>query len=227
MFWADEITEQVRSRFAEKLKSKQPVIVRDEKTASGRVHVGSLRGVAVHGAISELLTSLGIANTYLFEINDFDPMDGLSEELKEKGFSKYLGMPLCNVPSPDGKAKNFAEYYGGEFAGVITESGYKPQFYRSSELYLAGRYNDAIRTALENADKIRAIYKDVSGSVRESDWNPVQVICEKCGKVSTTKVTGFDGETVTYECKDLEWTNGCGYSGKVSPFDGRASCPGR
>jgi len=225
MFWADDIAKQIKERYASKIAAGQPIIIRDEKTASGRVHVGSLRGVAIHGIIFEILKEQGIPCKYLFEINDFDPMDGLPVYLDEKVFSQYLGKPLCDVPSPDGKAKNFAEFYAEEFMQVIRELGFEPEFYRSSDLYRTGKYNDLIRTALLKAESIREIYKRISGSVRGTDWNPVQVICEKCGKVSTTKISGFDGSLVTYKCVDLEWTKGCGNVGKTSPFDGRAKLP--
>ena len=225
MFWADDIVKQIKDIYAEKIASGKPIVIRDEKTASGRVHVGSLRGVAIHGIIFEILKEQGIPCKYLFEINDFDPMDGLPIYLDQEVYKKYLGKPLCDVPSPDGIAKNFAEFYAEEFMQVIHELGFEPEFYRSSDVYKSGKYNDLIRTALVKADAIREIYKRISGSVRGADWNPVQVICEKCGKVSTTKITGFDGEQVTYKCSDLEWTNGCGNEGKTSPFDGRAKLP--
>jgi lysyl-tRNA synthetase class 1 len=225
MFWVDSLLEDIQKKYADKIGRKEPLIIRDEKTASGRVHVGSLRGVAIHGAVSEALTKKGIANKYLFEINDFDPMDGIPAYLDQEVYKKYLGMPLCNVPSPDGKAKNFAEYYGGEFVQVIGELGYEPEFYRSSDVYKAGKYDPFIKTALLKADLIREIYKRISGSVRGEDWSPVQMICEKCGKVSTTKVTGFDGKEVSYVCADIEWTTGCGNTGKRSPFGGNAKLP--
>jgi lysyl-tRNA synthetase class 1 len=75
------------------------------------------------------------------------------------------------------------------------------------------------------ADTIRKIYKRVSGSERADDWIPVQVVCEQCGKVSTTKITSFDGKEVSYSCNDIEWTKGCGHTGKISPFGGNAKLP--
>ncbi|MBX4198210.1 lysine--tRNA ligase [Candidatus Parcubacteria bacterium] len=225
MYWADDIVQQIKTRYKDKISKKEPIIIRDEKTASGRVHVGSLRGVAIHGLVSELLTEQGINNKYLFEINDFDPMDGIPTYLDQEKYKQYLGMPLNNVPSPDGKAKNFAEYYGQEFVQVIKELGFTPEIYRSSEVYKSGKYNDVIRIALDNAEKIREIYKRVSGSQRDDKWYPVQIICENCGKVSTTKITSWDGKEVSYTCADLEWTNGCNHTGKVAPFDGKAKLP--
>jgi lysyl-tRNA synthetase class 1 len=52
-------------------------------------------------------------------------------------------------------------------------------------------------------------------------------MCEQCGNISSTRVTNFDGEMVTYECSSdtIAWAEGCGHSGRVSPFDGNAKLP--
>lgn len=226
MYWADSISLKAKTIYDKKISSGVPLIIRDEKTLSGRVHVGSLRGLAIHGLVYEVLKEQNIACKYLFEFNDFDPMDGLPVYLDQEKFLPYMGKPLCEVPSPDGKAENYAEYFGNEFALVIKELGFTPEFYRSSVLYRSGKYNDVIKTALLNADKIRAIYKKVSGSQKEDAWLPLSVICEKCGKVGTTRASAFDGEQVEYECGDfVKWAGGCGHKGKISPFNGNAKLP--
>jgi lysyl-tRNA synthetase class 1 len=53
------------------------------------------------------------------------------------------------------------------------------------------------------------------------------VICENCGRVGTTIVTKWDGERVFYECRPnlVTWARGCGHSGWVAPFGGRAKLP--
>jgi lysyl-tRNA synthetase class 1 len=225
MYWADTITEKTKELYVDKIKARMPLIIRDEKTLSGRVHVGSLRGVAVHGSVGEVLKEQGIACKFLFEFNDFDPMDGLPMYLDQEKFLPYMGKPLCEIPSPDGVAKNYAEYFGAEFAGVISELGFEVEYYRSSDAYRSGKYNAVIKTALENADKIREIYKRVSGGEKADTWLPVSVVCEKCGKVGTTKAKDFDGETVAYDCYDTDYTKGCGHSSRISPYDGRAKLP--
>ena len=111
MFWAEKIKEEAQKRFASKIKKGEPLIIRDEKTLSGRVHVGSLRGVVIHGIVHEVLIEAGIPVRYFFELNDFDPMDGLPVYLDKDKFLPFMGKPLCDVPSPDGKDKNFAEYF--------------------------------------------------------------------------------------------------------------------
>ena len=232
MFWADRIADEIGSKLKDRIAAG-PLVIRDEKTASGRVHVGSMRGAAIHGAISEVLTERGIANTFYWEINDFDPMDGLPVYLDEATYRPYMGKPLYTIPSPDlptgqagGKAKNYAEYFAQEFTNVIEEAGFHPQYYRASELYFSGRMNGVIRAALLHAETIRRIYKEVSGGEREESWLPLSVICENCGKIGTTRATLFDGEQVTYECGNfVDWAKGCGHKGTVSPFDGNAKLP--
>ena len=220
MFWADRIAQEVSERFG-----KGPVLIRDEKTLSGRVHIGSFRGVAIHGAVSEALAEHGVPNTFKYEFNDYDPMDGIPASLPREQYEKYLGMPLKNIPSPEEGFENFAEYFGAEFKKVIEDAGFTPEFYRSSTLYLSGQMDSVIREALMGASDIRRIYKEVSGGVREEQWLPLSVICPTCGKLSTTRSSDFDGETVQTECTDLEWTKGCGFSGRVSPFGGKAKLP--
>lgn len=228
MFWVDKEVTNIEKTLSDAIKKGKTLIVRDEKTASGRVHVGSVRGVAIHSAIRTALKEKNIPAKFLFEINDFDPMDGLPAYLDKREYQSHMGKPLCNVPSPDGKAKNFAEYYASEFVDVIKQSGFVvDEFPRASELYTSGKMNDVIKTALEHAGTIRKIYKDVSKSDKGKDWLPISVVCESCGKVGTTKATAFDGVQVSYTCEQnlVEWAKGCGHSGKVSPFDGNAKLP--
>ena len=226
MFWANEIVERIKKDLAEEIKDRETLVIRDEKTASGRVHVGSMRGVAIHGLIHELLVEAGIKSRFLYEINDFDAFDTVPEGLSKEKFEKHLGEPLCRIPAPDEKAKNYAEYFGNEFKKVINEIGFQPDFLLSSEAYKAGKYNEVIRVALERASRIREIYKRVSGSDKKEDWFPLMVVCEDCGKIAVTRVVSFDGERVHYVC-DMKagGAEGCGFEGDISPFDGRAKLP--
>lgn len=227
MFWADKAADELSARKKAVVDSGEPLIVRDEKTASGRVHVGSLRSAALHAIVYEVLKERGVPATFLFEINDFDAMDGLPTYLDAAVYQEHMGKPLYTIPSPDPSAKNFAEYYGREYVGVMEEVGFIPRIYRASELYLSGKMNGVIKTAIEKRALIRDIYKDESGSNKPEDWYPLNVVCEHCGKLATTTVSDWDGETVAYECKEhaVAWTKGCGHTGRISPFDGHAKLP--
>jgi lysyl-tRNA synthetase, class I len=162
-----------------------------------------------------------------FEINDFDAMDGIPSYLDQAEYAKYMGVPLYKIPSPEAGYENFAELYGQEYVEVLKKIGFDAKVYRATELYRSGKMNDSIRAALEKRDVVRRIYKEVSGSEKREDWYPLNVVCEQCGKLSTTAITSFDGEMVDYECREREvtWATGCGFKGRVSPFNGNAKLP--
>ena len=227
MFWADNIADEVERRYAAKIAAGEPIVVRDEKTASGRVHVGSLRSASMHAMVADVLRSRGHNVKFLFEINDFDPMDGIPSYLDAAVYEKYMGVPLCNIPSPVDGFANFAEYYGQEYVKVLEKVGFGAAVYRASELYRSGVMNEMIQKALERRAVVRDIYFRISKSEKPEDWYPLNVICENCGNLSATKITGFDGELVDYTCSSdtIAWAKGCGHSGRMSPYNGNAKFP--
>jgi lysyl-tRNA synthetase, archaeal and spirochete len=199
-----------------------PHIINDSKTPSGRVHVGSLRGVLIHDAIYRALRDRGTEVTYQYGIDDYDPLDDLPADATPS-LQEYMGYPLCNIPAPTGsKATDLADHYISEFLDIFPELEVGAQVYRMRDVYRSGRFNQAIDTILKKSDVVRKIYAEVSYAARPDDWHPFQVICESCGKIGTAEVTAYDGKEVTYQCREdlVSWARGCGYRGKVSPFDG-------
>lgn len=220
MFWADRIAKEIQEKKREKSSS---LVIRDEKTISGRVHIGSMRGVAIHGLISEVLDEYGVANEYKYELNDFDDFDKVPGYLDEVRYTPYLGSPLYTVPSPEEGYENYAEYFGDELQRVIKKAGFTPTFYRATELYRSGAMDPYIKLAIEHAADIRRIQKEVSGSVKSDEWLPISVLCEQCGKIKTTRAFDFDGETVAYVCDQRPYgAVSCGKEGRISPFGGNA-----
>ena len=214
MFWADQI-----AREAKPFKEKH--VVGDAKTPSGRIHVGSLRGVVIHDLINKSILDSGQNSEYVYRFDDFDPMDGFPPELPAS-FKKHRGEPLCNIPSPEKGFDSLAEYYALEFKGVFEKLGCNPKIVWASEAYKKGKMNELVRKALENAEKIREINVRVSGAKKSEGWLPINVVCEKCGKIGTTHVTDFDGKTVAYKCAGAKYADGCNFESRISPFDGNA-----
>lgn len=219
MLWADRIAGEIRDTRTP--RDGKTFLIRDEKTLSGRVHVGSMRGVAIHGLLSEALSEGGIANEYRYELNDFDPFDSIPGYLDPEKFREHLGKPLYKVPSPEPGFKNYAEYFGDEFVGVHEKAGFRPNYYRATELYQSGKMDPYIRIALERAGDVRRILKETSGSVKEKSWLPISVVCEACGKIMTTRAYDYDGETVGYACdRNPDEVKSCGNSGRIAPWKG-------
>jgi lysyl-tRNA synthetase class 1 len=218
MDWADELAARVSG----------PQVVNDSKTPSGTVHVGSLRGPVILDVIVRALRANAIPTTLLYGIDDMDPMDAQSL-LTPDAVDRYMGAPLASIPDQagDGHA-SYARHHAQAFIDTFAGLGIHPdRYYWMSELYPAGALDPYIRLALDRAALVRDIYRRVANVRHPDTWHPISVVCERCGKVGTTIVTEWDGERVRYECRaDLvEWAAGCGLSGWVSPFGGRAKLP--
>lgn len=222
MYWADRVAKEIIEA-----KKYKHFWVDDMFTPSGFAHIGSLRGPLVHDLIYKALKHTGedVKFTYIF--NDFDPIDGLPQEL-QKDFSKYLGVPLRYAPSPEKGFDSFADYFANDFKNVLKSLGVEAEFLSSFDMYKKGQFDEAIRIALDNSEKIQDIYQKVSGSKKqEIGWLPLQVVCENCGKLGTTRVHDWDGKIVAYTCEKnmVKWAQGCGHSSRISPFGGNGKLP--
>lgn len=221
MFWVDEIVDDILKK-----KDKDEYLVTDWKTPSGHIHIGSLRGVIIHELVRHALSDKVKRAVFQYGFDDYDPMDGMPVYI-DPSFKKFMGMPLSNIPAPNGKSKSYADQYANEFIEVIEKLGYEPKFVRTSEMYKSGYFDEAIRKTLDNAEEIRKIYFEVSGAKKDDDWYPLNVVCPKCGKTGTTKVIGWDGQKVRFQCLPnmVEWAEGCGYEGEIEPFKGNGKLP--
>ncbi|MBI2445548.1 lysine--tRNA ligase [Candidatus Micrarchaeota archaeon] len=213
-FWADQLASEAKPRDGKH-------VVGDAKTPSGRIHVGSLRGVLIHDVIYKAVRDSGAKAEYVYRFDDLDPMDGFPPGVPE-AFREHMAKPLCDVPSPEPGFDSFAQFFAEEFRSVFEKLDCRPTIAWSSSLYRAGKLNTLIRQALEKADVFNEINARVANVKKEAGWLPINVVCPDCGKIGTTSVTDFDGKTVAYQCKDVKYAKGCGNSGRISPFDGNA-----
>ena len=85
MFWADKIAADVQGF----------QVVNDSKTPSGRVHVGSLRGVIIHDVIHRALKHAGKPFKFRYGVDDYDALDTVPKYLDPAKFSPYLGFPFA------------------------------------------------------------------------------------------------------------------------------------
>jgi lysyl-tRNA synthetase class 1 len=216
--WADELAAGLSG----------PQVINDSKTPSGTVHVGSLRGPVLLDVIVRAIRARGLEITYLYGVDDMDPMDAQAL-LTPDAVADAMGKPLAHIPDQesDGHA-SYARHHAQVFIDIFAGLGIRPdRYYWMSDIYPTGEMDPFIRTALDKAALVRDIYRRVANVQHPDAWHPLSVICESCGKVGTTIVTGWDGERVTYECREqlVDWARGCGHSGTTSPFGGRGKLP--
>jgi lysyl-tRNA synthetase class 1 len=205
-----------------------PQVVNDSKTPSGTVHVGSLRGPVILDVIVRALRARGIETTLLYGVDDLDPMDAQAL-LTPDSIEREMGRPLAHVPDQagDGHA-SYARHHAQRFIDTFAGLGIHPdRYYWMSDIYATGAVDPFVRTALDRAGLVLEIYRRVANVQHPDSWLPVNVICPNCGKVGTTMATDWDGETVAVACKPdhVTWAQGCGWTGRVSPFGGNAKLP--
>ena len=214
--WVDQLAEELLRH------SPGPHVVNDAKTPSG-----TRAGRSPSGRLDARLRGAGAARR---RGRDVVPLrvrrlrsDGRSPAVPA-GVRPLHGDALFDDPVPGRPRPELrARTMPPKFAGAFQRLGAHPDIYRTSEMYRAGRFDDGIRRALDQVDAIRAIYRDVAHSKRIDDhWWPVQMVCERCGRIGTTSIVAWDGREVEYVCAadKVAWAEGCGYRGKRAPFGG-------
>ena len=225
-FWADDI--------AQSLPRDVAHTIHDSKTPSGTVPFGHLRGPVISDAVYRACLRNGLTVRFVYGVDDMDPMDAATMRLNET-LAPHMGKPLWTIPAPDGSG-DFGWYHAQRYIGTFAGLGIRPEFYRGRDMYREGRFDRSIDLVLRRADRVRQVYREVANVKRPDDWLPIQVICENCGRVGTTYGRDYDGTTIAYEClldrkafgRDdelVQWANGCGHTGRISPFGGRAKLP--
>jgi len=197
--WAD--------RIAEECLKKGKNVVATGITPSGEIHIGNMREVLTGDMIYKALLDLGGDAEFLYIADTFDPLRKLYPFLPNS-YKDYVGQPLYRIPDPFGCHESYSEHFLDPFLKSLEILDVHPTIHRSHELYKKGLYEDAIRIAIENKDRIAEILESKSKRKVPPNWNPYTPLCKNCGRINSTEVISFDQCYVQYRC------NGCGYEGR-------------
>ncbi len=231
LHWADQIALDVKKRVEKdpvlkKIVKEKGYICYDEKTPSGVIHIGAGRGWIIHDAIAKAMRDKGMEAKFILSADDIDPYDKPNKDLPQS-WNKYLGMPFRNMPSPVKGYKSFADYYFMQCVEKFEEFGIEAEIESTGERYENGSFNKVIKKILNNHKKVQKVFERIYD--KPYDKLPFNVICEKCGKIGTTRAISWDKEKelVHYKCeKDhVAWAEGCGHEGDISPYDGNGKLP--
>lgn len=188
----------------DELVERQPddeIVVSSGVSPSGTYHLGTLREVLTAEAIARELKRRGKQSKHLHIVDDLDVFRKVPVGVPED-FSKYLGLPLCDVPSPDGKAKSYADFYLADLIVATEKMHLEAEIVRAHEKYRAGFFVGAIEKALQEKEVIKQILETISGHKVDENWSPVQVIED--GYLKNRPLVSFDvaKKTLVYKDKD-------------------------
>ena len=202
-FWADEEVDAI-------LKERSSYHLSTGISPSGEIHIGNLREVATADAIYRVLKERGVDADFHYIADDFDPLRRVYPFLDAAKYEPLVGKPLSEIPCPCEKHKNYAEHFLLPFTESLEQLRIEVKIYRASDVYKSSRMNPLIIEALRGREKLMSILHTMTGKQFEEDWSPFNAICNQCGRMTYTSVTGFseNEETVSYSCT-------CGGSGTV------------
>jgi lysyl-tRNA synthetase class 1 len=224
-FWPDQIAKDLVKRW--KVKKQ---VVTTGTSMSGEPHIGSANDVIRGDAVVLALKSIKVPSELVWISDDIDPFRSVPQDMP-KELANYLGIPVCFIPDFWGCHKNFAEHFEDKFIKQLEIVFVKPTILRGIEMYKRGMYNDVVKLAMKKRKQIAKVLNKFRSNPLSEDWYPIDIICEKCKRISNTKVLKYDKKTAIaeYVCeseaallrKKYE-VNGCGHKGKISILNGNA-----
>jgi lysyl-tRNA synthetase class 1 len=96
-------------------------------------------------------------------------------------------------------------------------------FQSSQEAYTNGHFNEGLTIILNNVEAVKAIILPTLREEKRQDWSPFFPICQQCGRINSTRVTGYHPQdnAVDYVCDQTDdLLHCCGHKGTTSVLDG-------
>ncbi len=228
-FWADQAAKEIVSRVAYHYLDKpyqkpDTFTVKTSASISGVLHIGRLSDTIRGDSVVRALESIDAPVRFIWVAEDMDPLRKVPQGVPES-YEKYIGMPVTDIPDPEGCHETYAEHHVSEYFKVIDQFvHHKLEKFSMRAEYKKGNFNPYIKKILENVESIVEIQNRYRSNPLPQGWSPWTPICEGCGKISTAKILGIKDGKVLYECSDYKFetttAKGCGYKGENDPMKG-------
>jgi lysyl-tRNA synthetase, class I len=218
--WYDMMAKKVIEREQSLGRSTDKIRTEMGLGASGFPHIGSLGDAARSYTVALALKGLGFNSELIAYCDDKDGLRkvpaGLSKDLE-----KYLSFPVSSIPDPFGCHESYGKHMSSLLLESLDKCGIEYRYYSAKEVYEKGIILNEIRTILTNAKQVGQIVKEEVGQDTYTEFLPFFAVCEKCGRIYTTRSYSFDPKTdkVQYKCEGLEirghLIEGCGHEGEA------------
>ncbi len=222
LHWVDALAEWLRERLEE--RGKEAYVFNGGLSVSGLQHVGRLRGeVIIPDVVASILEEKGLRVKRMLTLYTQDAWKGKKSQVEvfqRRGVEgeKYRGWPLIRVPDPYGCHANWVEHFWADFGPYIGEfTRGEVEVVTTTDLY-RGRLREFTVMVIKARDEVRRLVNKYRGRKPYPEgWIPFEPVCAKCGRIDTTRATGFDEDrmVVKYECGN------CGWRGEADISEGK------
>jgi len=191
MHWADVVAEKL-------LEDGKKHIISSGITPSGPIHLGSMREILTADAIVKAVNDKGGEAELIYIADNADPLRKVYPFLDSKVYDKYVGMPLAEIPAPDGKG-SYDQHFLRPFFQSLETVGVFPKVVENYNSYKKGHFAEATKLFIDNRDETRNILEKISGRQLPKKWFPWTFL--------NNDGTLTDGEVLTVEWPNVTFIN--------------------
>lgn len=221
MHWLNQIVDDIIAR-----QPEGEILVASGGSPSGTHHLGHMRELVTSDAILLELRRRGRQARHIYFIDDLDGLRKIPGNVPAD-FEKYLGYPLCDVPSPDGtEGQSYADHFLQSLVDGAASLGIEVDWVHSHDKYREGFFTPAIERSLERLEAARKALETISGRQLDESWSPIQVMEQ--GRLKKRKFLSIDKDTRTIQYEDADGNpQMTGYAKGEVKLDWRLDWPGR
>ena len=200
MNWLNNIVDELIARHPD-----GEILIESGSAPSGTYHLGHLREVLTPDAIYVELKRRGRQARHIHFVDDLDALRKIPYNVPAE-FEKYLGMPLCDIPAPDGSDQSYADYFLADLQKVCKVLGIEVEFIRSYQKYRSGFDVAAIEKVMSNLPAVRNAIQTASTRQLADDWVPIQILVN--GRFKNRTFLGIDTDRKIIRYADADGAEG-------------------
>ncbi len=220
MQWLNLIVDDI-----EKARPEGEILIESGGSPSGTHHLGHMRELVTCDAVLLELRRRGREARHIYFSDDLDGLRKVPVDVPAS-FEKYLGMPLCDIPSPDGVSESYGAYFTSQLQRASQSLGIEVDFIASHEEYRNGFFTPAIERSLARLQEAKAALESISGRQLEDSWSPLQIM--ESGRLKKRAFISIDTQHKTLKYLDAEGTEKqVRYDEGSVKLDWRLDWPGR
>ena len=171
---------------------------------SGLPHIGTFGEVARTTWVRRAFTELtGLPSRLLAFSDDMDGLRKVPDNVPQREMlAAHLGQPLTRVPDPFGTHDSFGAHNNARLRAFLDGFGFEYEFASSTDYYVSGRFDAALRTVAEKHAEIVAVILPTLGAERRATYSPFMPLHPRTGQVMQVRIDAVDAGAGTLSWED-------------------------